>query len=58
LLVIVNPAANAASAEFAFPTTYCELRLLAGKEVTTTKSGQTLKIEVPGQTYAIYQAIE
>jgi len=32
------------------------LKLLAGKEVRTAKAGQTLKIEVPGQTYAIYQA--
>jgi hypothetical protein len=32
--------------------------LLAGKEVHTTQAGQTLKIEVPGQTYAIYQAVK
>jgi len=30
--------------------------LLAGKEVHTTRDGKTLKIEVPGQTYAIYRA--
>jgi hypothetical protein len=32
--------------------------LLAGKEIHTTQDGQTLKIEVPGQTYAIYQAVK
>jgi maltose alpha-D-glucosyltransferase/alpha-amylase len=58
LLVILNPAASAASAEFSFPVEYRELKLLAGKEVHTTKEGQTLKIEVPGQTYAIYQAVK
>ena len=58
LLVILNPAASAASAEFSFPVGYQKLKLLAGKEVHTTKAGQTLKIEVPGQTYAIYQAVK
>jgi hypothetical protein len=56
--VILNPAASAASAEFNFPVEYRELKLLAGKEVHTTQDGQTLKIEVPGQTYAIYQAVK
>jgi maltose alpha-D-glucosyltransferase/alpha-amylase len=58
LLVILNPAASAASAEFSFPVEYRELKLLAGKGIHTTKAGQTLKIEVPGQTYAIYQAVK
>ena len=58
LLVILNPAASAVSAEFSFPVEYRELKLLAGKEVHTAKEGTTLKIEVPGQTYAIYQAVK
>jgi maltose alpha-D-glucosyltransferase/alpha-amylase len=58
LLVILNPAASAVSAEFSFPVECRELKLLAGKEVHTVKAGQTLKIEVPGQTYAIYQAVK
>jgi maltose alpha-D-glucosyltransferase/alpha-amylase len=58
LLVILNPAASAASAEFSFPVEYQKLKLLSGKEVQVTKEGQTLKIEVPGQTYAIYQAVK
>ncbi len=58
LLVIFNPAASAASAEFSFPVGYQKLKLLAGKEIHTTQNGQTLKIEVPGQTYAIYQAVK
>jgi hypothetical protein len=32
--------------------------LLAGKAVQVTKDGQTLNLAVPGQTYAIYQAIK
>jgi maltose alpha-D-glucosyltransferase/alpha-amylase len=58
LLMIFNPAARAASAEFSFPAGYQKLKLLAGKEIHTTKAGQTLKIEVPSQTYAIYQAVK
>jgi hypothetical protein len=56
--MIFNPAASAASAEFSFPAEYHKLKLLAGKEIQTTNDGQTLKIEVPGQTYAIYQAVK
>ena len=56
--MIFNPAGRAASAEFNFPVEYRELKLLAGKEIHTTQAGQTLKINVPGQTYAIYQAVK
>jgi hypothetical protein len=56
--MIFNPAASAASAEFNFPVEYRELKLLAGKEVHMTPAGQTLKIEVPGLTYAIYQVVK
>jgi maltose alpha-D-glucosyltransferase/alpha-amylase len=58
LLVILNPAAKAASAEFSLPVECRELKLMAGKEIHTTKEGPMLKIEVPGQTYAIYQAVK
>ena len=56
LLLIFNPAARDTTAEFYFPVRYRELTLLAGKEIHETREGPTLKIEVPGQTYAIYQA--
>ena len=58
LLIIFNPAARDTTATFAFPVGYRELKLLAGKEVHVTKDGQTLNIDVPGQTYAIYQAVK
>ncbi|MGO8835938.1 MAG: alpha-amylase family glycosyl hydrolase [Limisphaerales bacterium] len=58
LLMIFNPAARDATAGFTFPVEYRELKLLAGKEVHVTRQGQTLNIEVPGQTYAIYQAVK
>ena len=57
LLMIFNPAARAASAEFSFPVEFQKLKLLAGKEIHTIQAGQTLKIEVPGLTYAIYQEV-
>ena len=56
--MILNPAAKAASAEFSLPVECRELKLMAGKEIHTTKEGPMLKIEVPGQTYAIYQAVK
>ena len=56
LLLIFNPAARDSTAEFNFPVSWRELTLLAGKEIHTTREGPTLKIEVPGQTYAIYRA--
>ena len=42
----------------AFPVEFQKLKLLAGKEIHTIQAGQTLKIEVPGLTYAIYQAVK
>jgi maltose alpha-D-glucosyltransferase/alpha-amylase len=58
LLLIFNPAARDATAAFTFPVEYRELKLLAGKEVHVTKDGQTLNLQIPGQTYAIYQAVK
>jgi maltose alpha-D-glucosyltransferase/alpha-amylase len=58
LLMIFNPAARDTTASFTFPVEYRELKLLAGKAVPVTKDGQTLNLAVPGQTYAIYQAIK
>jgi len=58
LLMIFNPAARDTTASFTFPVEYRELKLLAGKTVPVTKDGQTLNLAVPGQTYAIYQAIK
>jgi len=56
LLLIFNPAARAASAEFGFKSSYRKLELLAGKDVRLTKAENTAKVEVPGQTFAIYRA--
>jgi maltose alpha-D-glucosyltransferase/alpha-amylase len=58
LLVILNPSADAANATFAFPVSYRELKLLAGKEIRVSNHKRTLTIEVPGQTYAIYEAVK
>ena len=58
LLVILNPAATAVTAEFNFPVAYSKLALLAGKEVKVSKEKQTIKVEVSGQTYAIYRVVK
>ena len=58
LLLIFNPAAHNTTAEFTFPVEFRELKLLAGNFVRTEHYGQTLKMDVPGQTYAIYQVVK
>jgi maltose alpha-D-glucosyltransferase/alpha-amylase len=58
LLLVFNPAARAASAEFEFPAGFRTLKLLAGKEIQVTKGERTVRIEIPGQTYAVYRAID
>ena len=58
LLVILNPAAETVSAEFAFLVAYRQLNLLDGKEVQVARANTTLRIKVPGQTYAIYEAVK
>ena len=56
LLLVYNPAARDVSAEFGFPTVYRSLKLLAGREARVTRtSGAAIKVEIPGQTYAIYK---
>lgn len=57
LLAVFNPAARSASAAFRLPFGYRDLNLLAGKEISLTKGSTELKIEVPGQTYAIFRVI-
>ena len=55
LLAVFNPASSSATAEFEFTPAYQKLKLLAGKEIGLTRNNKTLKIEVPGQTYALYK---
>jgi len=55
VLIMLNPAAAACDAEFAFPADYRELQLLAGKELKISREGKRLKVHMPGQHYAIYK---
>jgi glycosidase len=55
LLVILNPGEKAASAEFPMNVPYKKLQLLAGKEISITKHGETLRVEVPGTSYTVYK---
>ncbi len=55
VLIMLNPAAAACDAEFAFPADYRELQLLAGKELKISREGNRLKVHMPGQHYAIYK---
>jgi maltose alpha-D-glucosyltransferase/alpha-amylase len=58
LLMIFNPAANPASAEFTCSYAGREFRLLAGNPVALMKHQDGLKITVPGRTYAIYRGVK
>jgi len=58
LLVIFNPAAGAASAEFPFPSAHRELTLLAGRPVEVADGPNGLRLAVPGVTYAIYRVVK
>ena len=57
VLIMLNPAAAACDAEFAFPADYRELQLLAGKELKFSREGNRLKVHMPGQHYAIYKVM-
>jgi maltose alpha-D-glucosyltransferase/alpha-amylase len=58
LLVVFNPAAAAATAEFAFPMAQGDLKLMAGKALQISKDKGTIKVVVPGQSYAIYSVVK
>jgi maltose alpha-D-glucosyltransferase/alpha-amylase len=55
LVMIFNPAARPVSAEFPLASTFGDLKLLSGQDVQMARTGSMLKIEVPGQSYAIYK---
>jgi maltose alpha-D-glucosyltransferase/alpha-amylase len=57
LLAIFNPAARLETAEARLTTPFRTLALLAGKETKNTRLGEALRIEVPGQTYALYRLV-
>jgi maltose alpha-D-glucosyltransferase/alpha-amylase len=58
VLAIFNPSAQAASAELASPAAYKTLRLLAGKTIPIVKKAGTLRIDAPGQSYALYRLVK
>lgn len=58
LLVIINPAAQPVTAGFRFPVDYRELRLVAGKEISSVKTSTGMQIAATGQTYAIYRVVK
>ena len=58
VLAIFNPSAQAASAALASPAAYKTLRLLAGKTIPIVKKAGTLRIDAPGQSYALYRLVK
>jgi len=57
LLAIFNPAARPETAEVRLTIPFRTLVLLAGKDTRNTRLGDTLRIDVPGQTYALYRLL-
>ncbi|MBN2273954.1 MAG: alpha-amylase [Bacteroidales bacterium] len=55
ILVFLNPAAAEADAEFRAEIPWTELQLLAGKELKISKSDKTVKVNMPGVSYAVYK---
>jgi glycosidase len=55
ILVVLNPSAQASSAEFNFNIPYKKLQLLAGKEIKISRKEKTMKCEVPGISFAVYK---
>jgi maltose alpha-D-glucosyltransferase/alpha-amylase len=58
VLMMFNPGAKPAEAQFDLPLAYRQLDLLAGKEVRHTQKGSDLQIEMAGGTYAIYRLVK
>jgi glycosidase len=58
LLAVFNPAASSATAVFPFAYKHRDLKRLTGKEVRVSREGTELRMDVPGQTYAIYEVVK
>ena len=58
LLMLFNPAATPAVAQFRFPAAYRQLERLAGKEVRFNEKSPELQAEMAGGTYAIYRVVK
>jgi maltose alpha-D-glucosyltransferase/alpha-amylase len=58
LLMLFNPAATPAVAQFRFPVAYRQLERLAGKEVRFNEKSPELQAELAGRTYAIYRVVK
>ena len=55
LLVIINPAEKAATAEFQTSVPYNMFHLLAGQKMVIRKKGTMVSLDAPGISYAVYK---
>ena len=55
LLVIINPAEQAATAEFQVNVPYKRLQLLAGKKMEISKKGKTISLNASGISYSVFK---
>jgi len=57
ILAVFNPAAAPASAEFACPLALRRPLLLAGQKAVFRQTGATVRLELAGQSYALYALV-
>jgi maltose alpha-D-glucosyltransferase/alpha-amylase len=55
ILAIFNPSAAPVSIECPFQSPHSTFQLIAGKKVALSKKGETLSMDIPGVTYALYK---
>jgi Glycosidases len=55
LLVIINPAEKAATAEFQLNVPYNKVQLLVGQKMNINKKDMTVSVDAPGISYAVYK---
>ena len=58
ILVVLNPRAEAASAEFTLKPAAKKLKLLAGKKLKVKNKGGDYNLTIPGRSYAIYKLLK
>jgi glycosidase len=55
ILVVLNPAADAHTVEFNSNESFSRITLLAGKELQFVQRDKTIRVNVPGQSFAVYK---
>jgi glycosidase len=55
VIVVLNPSGTPCTADFSMTLPYSKMTLLAGQEISMTRSGEKVSVNIPKQAYAIYK---